>query len=248
MDKINTVALIVAGGTGSRCICRLYNSTMPKQYAIIEEKPILIHTIKRFLDNENVHRVRVVIRKDHESLYTQAISSISNVKLLCPIYGGERRQDSVRLGLESIEEINPDIVIIHDACRPFTSNRIINNVISFLNENNETTQGVVPATSITDTVKIVIDSSIQSHICRNTIKALQTPQAFKFNDILTCHKLAYATNLNKEFTDDSSVMAEFDKSVAVIDGDNDNLKITTHEDLYRAQVLQANLVTTTTMG
>lgn len=240
MHMTKVIALIVAGGVGGRC--KGYDSIVPKQYATIRDKPILTYTIEKFLNNKDVDFVRVVIREDHKNLYEQAVLPLLDAKLLHPTYGGKRRQDSVRLGLESIVDVSPDIVIIHDACRPFISGKTISNVISFLNENDKTTQGVVPATSITDTMRVVVDNSIKSHVCRNTVKALQTPQAFKFNDILACHKLAYSIDPDKEFTDDSSVMMEFNKSVAVINGDDDNLKITTKEDLYRAQILQEAVV------
>ncbi|WP_339045468.1 IspD/TarI family cytidylyltransferase [Candidatus Mesenet endosymbiont of Agriotes lineatus] len=234
MTKI--VVLIVAGGVGGRC--KGYDLIVPKQYATIKDKPILTYTIEKFLNNKDVSLVRTVIREDHKNLYEQAVSLLPDAKLLHPIYGGKRRQDSVRFGLESIVDVSPDIVIIHDACRPFIADKTISDIISFLSKNCETTQGVVPATAVTDTIRVVVDNSIKSHVCRNTVKALQTPQAFKFNDILTCHKLAYSIDPGKEFTDDSSVMMEFNKSVAVINGDDDNLKITTKEDLYTAQILQ----------
>ncbi|MGZ7372732.1 2-C-methyl-D-erythritol 4-phosphate cytidylyltransferase, partial [Streptococcus pyogenes] len=77
--------------------------------------------------NQYIDYIRIAINRDHESFYEKAISLITDTKLLSPVYGGENRQSSVKLGLESLQKINPDFVVIHDACRPFVSDVLIDN-------------------------------------------------------------------------------------------------------------------------
>lgn len=131
--------------------------------------------------------------------------------MLSPVCGGKSRQSSVKLGLESLQKINPDFVIIHDACRPFVSNILINNLIESMINGQYT--GVVPAIEVEDTISLVSNNFIESTISREKLRAMQTPQIFNFRELLSCHQSV------KEFTDDSSLMVEHKKHVAIIEGE-----------------------------
>ncbi len=222
--KYKIAALIVAAGVGSRC-----NSTIPKQYIKLAGKSVLFHTIKRFLANQYIDYIRIAINRDHESFYEKAISLITDTKLLSPVYGGENRQSSVKLGLESLQKVNPDFVVIHDACRPFVSDVLIDNLVESMINDQYT--GVVPAIEVEDTMSLVSNSFIESTISRGKLRAIQTPQIFNFKELLSCHQSV------KEFTDDSSLMVEHKKHVAIIKGEKSNFKLTTKEDINMAKLL-----------
>ncbi|MDD9331520.1 MAG: 2-C-methyl-D-erythritol 2,4-cyclodiphosphate synthase [Wolbachia sp.] len=219
-------ALIVAAGVGNRC-----DTTILKQYIKLADKPVLFHTIQKFLASKYIDYIRVVINKDYESFYREVSSFIIDAKLLEPVYGGESRKDSAKLGLESLQEIHPDFVIIHDACRPFVSNILIDKLVEYVGYNNEYT-GVVPAIEVEDTVSLVNGNSIESTICRKKLRAIQTPQIFNFKELLSYHQ-----STDEKFTDDSSLVIENKKHVAVIQGEKSNLKLTTEEDVNMAKLL-----------
>ncbi|WP_458695379.1 2-C-methyl-D-erythritol 4-phosphate cytidylyltransferase [Wolbachia endosymbiont of Oedothorax gibbosus] len=224
LKKYKIAALIVAAGIGSRC-----SSTIPKQYVKLAGKSVLFHTIKRFLANQYIDYIRIAINRDHENFYEKAISPITDTKLLSPVYGGENRQSSVKLGLESLQKVNPDFVVIHDACRPFVSDVLIDNLAQFMINDQYT--GVVPAVEVEDTMSLVSNSFIESTISREKLRAIQTPQIFNFKELLSCHQSV------KEFTDDSSLMVEHKKHVAIIKGEKSNFKLTTKEDINMAKLL-----------
>ncbi|MCA4774806.1 2-C-methyl-D-erythritol 2,4-cyclodiphosphate synthase [Wolbachia endosymbiont of Mansonella ozzardi] len=171
------------------------------------------------------------IRKENMDPSSQATWMTEGVdtKLLSPIYGGKSRQSSVKLGLESLQKINPDFVVIHDACRPFVSNALIDNLAQSMVDGQHA--GVVPAIEVEDTMSLKNDNFIESTISREKLRAIQTPQIFNFKELLLCHQST------KEFTDDSSLMVEHKKHVAIIKGEKSNFKLTTKEDINMAKLL-----------
>lgn len=223
-EKYKTAVLIVAAGVGSRC-----HAKTPKQYIKLAGKSVLFYTIRKFLANQYISYIRVVINKSHKNFYKEAVSSITDAKLLAPMCGGESRQSSVKLGLESLQKINPDFVVIHDACRPFVSNTLIDNLIESMINGQYT--GVVPAIEVEDTMSLMSNNFIESTISREKLRAIQTPQIFNFRELLSCHQSV------KEFTDDSSIMVEHKKHVKIIKGGKSNFKLTTKEDINMAKLL-----------
>ncbi|MDN5248310.1 MAG: 2-C-methyl-D-erythritol 4-phosphate cytidylyltransferase [Wolbachia endosymbiont of Tyrophagus putrescentiae] len=209
------IALIVAAGVGSRC-----NTSIPKQYIKLAGKPVLLHVIEKFLSKQYIDHVRVVINENHENLYKQTISSITDSRLLSPVHGGENRQNSVKIGLESIKA---DHVIIHDACRPFVSSILIEKLIEHIDYKYT---GVVPAIYVEDTISLIKDGLITSTTHREKLRAIQTPQIFNFEELLSCHQ-----STKELFTDDSSLVLAQGKNVAVIQGEKSNFKLTTVEDI-----------------
>lgn len=160
---------------------------------------------------------------------TGMMAGDTNTKLLRPVHGGKSRKNSVKLGLESLQKINPDFVVIHDACRPFVSNALIDDLVRSMINGQHT--GVVPAIEVEDTMSLVNDDSIESTILREKLRAIQTPQIFNFKELLSFHQS------NKEFTDDSSLMVEYKKRIAIIKGEKNNFKLTTKEDINMAKLL-----------
>ncbi|CAI27548.1 2-C-methyl-D-erythritol 4-phosphate cytidylyltransferase [Ehrlichia ruminantium] len=230
------VLLIVAAGNSKR----FKGSEKPKQYMELGHYPILYHTINNVITTPYIGSVKVVIRQEHEYLYNSCIKKIHSSKLLPFSYGGTRRQDSVRIGLESIKYLNPDFVIIHDACRPFISTTLLDKMLPQLTNY----VGVIPVLSITETIHMINENhTIIKNINRNTLKLVQTPQIYRYTDILSSHMLSYTTDPTKEFPDESSLMIHYNFPIATIEGSNYNLKITTNDDLHIATLLYKSMNT-----
>ena len=143
-------------------------------------------------------------------------------------YGGNTRQKSVFYGLKFIKKFKPINVLIHDANRPFTDTKLISEILNKLKK----FKAVVPRVKIQDTIKKVENNKI-TPLNRDKIFALQTPQGFRFKDLLDKH----STDSNKNFTDDSSLFDDTSKIITYINGSNENIKITNKSDLKLAEKL-----------
>ena len=218
-----SVALIVAAGRGRR-----FGGALPKQYAPLGGETVLRHTVRAFLRHPGVDAVRVAIHPDDADLYAAALHGLD---VLAPVMGGATRQDSVRLGLESLETLNVAKVLIHDAARPFVSPGVIDGVIDALDDE----AGALPALAVSDTLKRGDDGVIAGTVSREGLYRAQTPQGFRFADILDAHRRLQG----EELTDDAQLFERAQRAVAITPGHEDNFKITTEEDLMRAERLLA---------
>lgn len=212
------VALIVGAGRGVR-----FGGEIPKQYLDLGGRMVLRHSLERFLTHPGVDAVRAVIHADDRDLYDAAASGLD---LLDPIGGGATRQDSVRLGLESLETLAPETVLIHDAARPFVNSRMISRVIDALDLNI----GAIPAMPVQDTLKRGVNGLISATVDRADLWRAQTPQGFRFTEILEAHRRFAGENL----TDDAALAEKAGLDVALVAGGEDNVKVTTADDLERA--------------
>ncbi len=215
-----TVALVVAAGRGSR----FAGGGLPKQYAPLGGRVVLRHSLERFARHPRIDQVRAVIHPDDRALYDQAALGL---KLAEPVGGGATRQESVRRGLESLEEIAPEAVLIHDGARPFVSAGVIDRVLDGLGA----AVGAIAALPVTDTLKRGGAGLIQATVERGSLWRAQTPQGFRYAEILTAHRAAAGTQL----TDDAAVAEQANLSVALVEGAPENIKITTQDDLARAE-------------
>lgn len=214
----HTVALIVGAGRGRR-----FGGELPKQYCSLNGEPVLRHTLRAFCTHPSVDTVQSVIHPDDVELFDRASDGL-NVD--APVWGGASRQDSVRLGLDHIAKSNPARVLIHDAARPFVSKQVISRVLDAL----ESASGAIPALPVTDTLKRGQDGMVAGTIARENLWRAQTPQGFRFADISSAHtKLAGET-----LTDDAALAERAGINVAIVDGSERNVKITTTEDMERA--------------
>ena len=214
-EKSKIVALIVAGGTGSRL-----GGEVPKQYLPLQGKMILRHTVEAFLQHVDIAEVRVVIHPEHQALYQQAVDGL---ELPDPVIGGNTRQASVYAGLKAIKA---DKVLIHDAARPFVSKALIDRVIETL----QTHDAVIPGVAVTDTVKKLRGTTVAETLDRRLLVTVQTPQGFDYQTILDLHQRAEGM----EFTDDAGLCEDFGIEVQVCVGEAANRKITTQEDYMQA--------------
>lgn len=229
---MKSIALIVAAGKGLRT-----GLNTPKQYIEIAGKTILRRTIDAFLAHPEIITVCVVIGEDDLLLYEKAVSDLD---ILPPIVGGATRQDSVRNGLESLAELAPDFVLIHDAARPFITTELIDRCLNKLMQ----AEAVLPSLAITDSLKSFEGDLITGALNRDEIVAAQTPQGFAFAPILAAHRTFAGENL----TDDTALAERAGIEVAMIEGDPANFKITTPGDIEMARALITKSLTDVRTG
>jgi 2-C-methyl-D-erythritol 4-phosphate cytidylyltransferase / 2-C-methyl-D-erythritol 2,4-cyclodiphosphate synthase len=221
-----TAAIIVGAGRGRRM-----GGPIPKQYRNLDNIPIIRHTLLAFLRHPEVSQVQTVIHPADLDLYEEATAGLS---LPPPVIGGNTRQESVRFGLESVAAQPPDKVIIHDAVRPFVEQETISAVIAAL----DNVPAVVTGLSVPDTLKRCVNGIIEETIDRTNTWRAQTPQGFHFEKILKAHEeIHYRDPIHVDLTDDSLVIEKYGLKVAIIEGSEDNFKITTERDLQRAELI-----------
>ncbi len=219
------IALIVAAGRGTR-----FGGEVPKQYRDLGGVPVLRHSLAAFRDHPRITAVRAVIHPADRALYDEAAAGFD---LLPPVNGGASRQESVRLGLESLAEIAPAQVLIHDGARPFVSASIIKGVLDGLAMHKG--MGAIAALPVVDALKRASDTSplgglVAGSIERHGLWRAQTPQGFHFEEILAAHRSA----AGRDLLDDAEVAAAAGLGVMLVTGSEDNTKITTEDDLRRA--------------
>lgn len=230
----DTVALIVAAGRGSRFSGDRSADTAPKQYRALGGLPVLRRAVLPFRAHPQVNAVRVVIHPDDRTHYDQAMAGLD---LLPPVYGGASRQESVYLGLESLAELAPRQVLIHDAARPFVEGAIISRSLAALMTN----PGAVVGVPLADSLKREREGVIAATVPRDNLWRAQTPQAFRFDDILAAHRAARADKA-AGLTDDAAVLERAGMAVSLVMGNETNFKITTEDDLRRAERHLATLL------
>jgi len=220
---MTTAALIVAAGRGSRA-----GGDKPKQYQLLGGKPLLRYSLETLLGHGAVARVAVVIHPDDSAAYAEAIGALaSHPRLAPPCPGGAARQDSVRLGLEALAAEKPAHVLIHDAARPFLGQTQVDRLIDMLAQ----APGAVLAVPVVDTLKRDDGGYARSGVERQGLWRVQTPQAFRFADILTAHRQCAGLAL----TDDAAVAERAGLAVKLVQGSEENFKVTEPDDFARAE-------------
>lgn len=215
-----TVALVLAGGRGLRA-----GGGTPKQYRTISGEPLLRLTLKTFADHPRIDAVRAVIHPDDQPLFRRAAESLD---ILPPVHGGETRQESGYNGLVSVEEFDPEFVLIQDAARPFTDAATIDRVIDALAES----PAALAAMPLSDTIKRADAAGcVAGTVDREGLWRAQTPQGFRYRAILEAHRDLAGQSL----TDDAAVAEAAGLPVALVKGSEDNIKVTTAEDFARAE-------------
>ncbi len=222
---VRIAALIVAAGSGTRA-----GGDIPKQYATLGGLSILQRSIDAFVAYGSICEIRTVIQAEAQGLYTASLSGEPAV-LGPPVTGGASRQASVRAGLEALASSSPDIVLIHDAARPFVSGGVIRRVVEAL----EAYPGVIPALPVADTLKRAhSDGTIGATVPREGLWRAQTPQGFRFSAILDAHRRAAEAGRD-DFTDDAAIAEWAGLQVALVEGETQNVKITTAADIEEAR-------------
>lgn len=222
-----TVAIIPAGGAGKRL-----KAQVAKQYLLLDHVPVLIHTLKVFQKSKVIDNIVLALPPDNlVSVRQDLLDKYGFSKVTTIVAGGKERQDSVRNGLATING-KCDVVVIHDAVRPFVSEKMIRLVVAAAKTAGAASAGVRAKDTIKETKK---DNMVAATIPRQNVWLTQTPQAFKFELL----KKAYKTAYDEKFygTDDATLVERIGKKVKMINGSYENIKITTSEDLFIAQAL-----------
>lgn len=221
---MRAVALIVAGGSGSR-----FGGPVPKQYRRLAGVPVLRRTVETFLTHPAVGRVQVVIRAEDAALYADAVAGLD---LPPPVIGGADRQESVRRGLEVLAGV--DVVLIQDAARPCVPAPVIDRVLAAVQPG----AGAIAALPVADTLWRGPDAVCDALVDRQNLWRAQTPQGFMLTDILAAHRATQGQGL----TDDAAVAMAAGLKVHLVEGSPVSAKITTEADLTEAETrLRQNL-------
>jgi len=216
-------AVVVAAGRGIRA-----GGELPKQYRLVAGEPVIRSSLSLMAWHGEVGAVQAVIHPDDVAAYEAASKSL---KLLPPVFGGATRQASVRLGLEALSSRQPEIVLVHDAARPFCSAALISRAITAC----AATGAAIPALEVSDTIKSVDAAGyVTGTLDRTQLRSVQTPQAFAFAALLDAHRRAAHAG-REDFTDDAALAEWAGIKVAVFAGEAGNLKLTTDEDFARAE-------------
>lgn len=223
--KIGVV--IPAAGSGSR-----FGSSQPKQFLLLDGKPIVQHAIEKFQLTSEVDCIVLVVAKNDMDFFNHLVDTNKFSKVFDIIPGGKQRQDSVWNGLERLKNKNISIAVVHDAVRPFVTTEIIRRVIRVASDYG----GAITAIPPKDTIKIANGEGIvQSTIDRERAWIVQTPQAFRFEILYKAYETAYSDSYFG--TDDASLVERLMVNVKIIEGSYDNIKVTTPEDMELAQLI-----------
>jgi 2-C-methyl-D-erythritol 4-phosphate cytidylyltransferase/2-C-methyl-D-erythritol 2,4-cyclodiphosphate synthase len=217
--------LVVAGGRGARL-----GADRPKQYLDCAGRPLIVHTLEALAASFPFLAINVVIHADDRALYAQAVGHLTADAAMAigpPAIGGATRQQSVLAGLEALAAAEPDIVLIHDAARPFPSVDLVARAIRAAERHG----AAAPGTPMSDTIKQVdADGRVLATPPRSALRAVQTPQAFRFPHSLAAHRRAAAAGVG-DLTDDVAVAEWVGAPAYVFEGDPLNVKVTTMHDL-----------------
>jgi 1-deoxy-D-xylulose-5-phosphate synthase len=218
--------LVVAAGRGTRA---RQADGVAKQYQHIGAVPVLTRTLRVFASHPRISAILVVFHPDDRLAYDAATQGLRG-RLLDPVPGGATRQDSVRMGLEALAAVAPDIVLVHDAARPFLRHDLVDRVLAALCEH----AGAIPALPVADTLKRnAAGMLVGGTVARNGLYRAQTPQGFRFEPILAAHRAAAAEG-RLDFTDDAAVAEWRGMRIAIVEGAEINRKLTTAADIAQA--------------
>lgn len=216
--------IIVAGGKGLRM-----GSDIPKQFLPIGGKPVLMRTLERFREYSPALQIILVLPKAQQEYWKELCEKHNFTVTYQLADGGETRFHSVQHGLALIPDDAEGVVGVHDGVRPFPSI----DVISDCYETARTAKAVIPVIPVVETVRH-LDNAPSSHtVPRGEYRLVQTPQTFDIQLLKAANRQSY----NASFTDDASVVEAYGFDVTLVEGNRENIKITTPYDLKIAEVL-----------
>ncbi|WND02326.1 bifunctional 2-C-methyl-D-erythritol 4-phosphate cytidylyltransferase/2-C-methyl-D-erythritol 2,4-cyclodiphosphate synthase [Temperatibacter marinus] len=222
MQEKSVSMIVVAAGKGARAGGRI-----PKQYQTIAGKTILRHTLDALIRSYPFTEIVCVINPEDNHLYEKSVEGLS---LSPAVKGGNTRQESSFNGLKALTA-KCDLVMIHDAARPFVSDNLIKELI------DSKASATIPGISVTDTVKRADPQmNIIETVNREGLYSVQTPQAFDYHMLLKAHQSLTTAS----FTDDSMIMETIGEGVTIIEGDEANFKVTHPEDFKKAEMTIMN--------
>jgi 2-C-methyl-D-erythritol 4-phosphate cytidylyltransferase len=215
--------VIVAGGSGSRM-----KASLPKQFLLLKDIPILAHTLQKFHSTLPEVQLILVLPKDHFSTWNSLCEKHQITVPHLIVEGGNTRFASVKNGIAAIPL--DSLVAIHDAVRPLVSSEVILNAFEVANSNGN----AVPSLPVEQSLRL-ISAEGNTHIERSDFRIIQTPQVFRSEILIK----AYQAPFQESFTDDASVVEALGERIHLIEGNKENIKITTPEDLIMATAIMA---------
>lgn len=221
VKDMKKIALIVAGGTGSRM-----NNELPKQFLLLKNKPVLYYTLKAFLEAYEDLEIILVLPEEHTGKGRKIIDGYFDHSRLRICAGGRTRFHSVQNGLALIHE--ESVVFVHDGVRCLITGALIKKCYEAALESGT----AIPVVECTDSVRMITDSGSKI-LNRSKLRLVQTPQVFHSKILLPAFKIDYKDT----FTDEASVVEAFGLAVNLIEGEVNNIKITTPGDLVLAESL-----------
>jgi 2-C-methyl-D-erythritol 4-phosphate cytidylyltransferase len=224
---MRTAAILLAAGSGERL-----GAEAPKAFVTLGERPLVAHSLAAMAASGVLDRLVLVVPAGAPAALRGSIDDLCRsfpIDRVVP--GGRSRQESVRLGLLEVGDVN--LVVCHDAARPFASAELFARVLAPLDE----VEGVVPVVPVPDTVKVVSAGMIERTLPRDSLRLVQTPQAFRAGPLREVHDRAEAEG--RTATDDAMLLEAAGYRVAAVEGEEGNFKVTTTADLARAEALLA---------
>ena len=192
--------------------------------------PILIHTLKVFESDEMCEGVILAVNEDEKAEIEGLLVQYAIKKTVKLVRGGSERQSSVYAGVEILED-GTDIVLVHDAARPFVDHEQIQRLV----EAAEQYGAAILAVPVKDTVKRIEGNKVMGTVERSSLWSVQTPQSFRVNELRQAHELALKDGILG--TDDASLVERMGHDVIIVEGNYDNIKLTTPEDLFFAETI-----------
>lgn len=223
---MTVAALIVAAGRGTRA----GSADVPKAYRRLAGEPVLTRTLRPFAEHAAVTMLMVVIHPDDADLCEEALKALGTTKPVMLAAGGESRQESVMRGLEEMAFLGSDLVLVHDAARPFCSRDLIDRAIDAAQAHG----AAVPVTPVTDSIVLIEGAVVAGNPDRAALRAVQTPQSFRFSALLAAHRRA-ALRGQFDYTDDGAVVRAAGEPVHLFEGDAANIKLTWPQDFAEAE-------------
>ncbi len=206
-------AILVAAGNGNR-----FGGDIPKQFTIIAGKPVIRHAAEALLPH--VTALQPVGDAD------RVADALAGLDVLPAVPGGDARQASVLAGLQALSPHAPELVLVHDAARPFVPPAVIPALLAALRSHD----GAIPAIPVADTLKRVQSGRIVATVRRDGLYRAQTPQAFRYHLLRALHGTGQGAA-----TDDAALLEAAGHPVAVVPGAEDNIKLTYPEDIVRLE-------------
>lgn len=220
MNAQHIYNIIVAAGSGSR-----FGAALPKQYCLMNGRPVLMHTIENMRVALPDSHVVLVLNKDFVDYWAELCEQYS-FESPCVVVGGDSRWQSVKNAIDTIPD-DAEVITVHDGARPIVDRMMVERLIAALND----APGAIPVVSVTDSLRQLNEQG-SVPVDRALYKAVQTPQAFHADKLVEAYSLPFVPT----FTDDASVMAAMGYEVALVEGDTYNIKITNPLDIEIAQL------------
>jgi 2-C-methyl-D-erythritol 4-phosphate cytidylyltransferase len=212
--------VIVAGGSGSRM-----NSSIPKQFLLLNGKPVLYYAIHTFLQTFDDCKIILVLPEEHIAAGQEIIDAFFDYNRIEIVIGGRTRFHSVQNGLANVDD-EESVVFVHDAVRPMVSAALIYRCLASVVESGT----AIPVIDCKDSVRLIIEDGNEA-IERSKVKLVQTPQAFHGKILLPAFNIDY----KDKFTDEANVVEAFGLKVSLVEGEEENIKITKPADLIIAE-------------